>query len=350
MLKLLVIGPGLIGKKHIALICDNLRCKLEAIVTAHPAKHKDLSEDLCVPIYALLEQALSRHQFDGAIIASPNDFHLSHAKVLLKYKIPVLVEKPLASTTESAEELVHLSLAAKVPVLVGHHRTYSSYVDAAKKIIGSPQFGRLVSVQASAIFYKPHQYFLDGPWRSQLGGGPILINLIHDIGMLRSLCGEIETVFAFSSNSQRLHEVEDTVAISLKFTNGALGTFLLSDSAASYRSWEMTSGENPVYPFFPNEASYHFSGTNGSLDYPNMVFNFYADTEKASWWNGFEQHKEDIDFVDPLEKQLEHFIEVISLNTTPKVSAADGLKNMYAIEAIRQSIIQQQPISLRAQL
>ncbi|QDO83429.1 Gfo/Idh/MocA family oxidoreductase [Shewanella psychropiezotolerans] len=347
MLKLLVIGPGLIGKKHIALICDNLRCKLEAIVTAHPAKHKDLSEDLCVPIYNLLDEALSHHQFDGAIIASPNNLHVSQAKVLLKNQIPLLIEKPLSSTIESAEELVHLSQTAQVPVLVGHHRTYSSYVDAAKKIITSPQFGRLVSVQASALFYKPTQYFLDGPWRTELGGGPILINLIHDIGMLRSLCGEIATVFAFGSNSQRLYEVEDTVAISFRFTNGALGTFLLSDCAASYKSWEMTSGENPAYPFFPNEASYHFSGTNGSLDYPNMKFNFFADKEKASWWNGFVKQEKHIDFVDPLEKQLDHFIDVIKRNAKPIVSAENGLMNMYVIEAISQSITQQRPISLR---
>lgn len=76
----------------------------------------------------------------------------------------------------------------------------------------------------SAVFYKPDEYFDAAPWRREAGGGPILIKMIHEIGNLRSLCGEIVAVQALASSATRDFPVEDTVAINLRFASGALGT------------------------------------------------------------------------------------------------------------------------------
>src|SRR5262245_4661195 len=60
------------------------------------------------------------------------------------------------------------------------------------------------------MFCKPDNYFEAGPWRRQPGGGPLLINMVHEVGNLRSLCGEIVAVQAFASSATRNFPVEDT--------------------------------------------------------------------------------------------------------------------------------------------
>jgi predicted dehydrogenase len=76
--------------------------------------------------------------------------------------------------------------------------------------------GSIVGVIGSAVFYKPDfDGYFEGPyaWRREPGGGPILINMIHDVGNLRAMVGEVVAVQAMASNATRKFAVEDTVAI-----------------------------------------------------------------------------------------------------------------------------------------
>ena len=82
----------------------------------------------------------------------------------------------------------------------------------------------------------------------------------------------------------------------------------------------MTSGENPAYPHFPEENCYHFAGTNGSLDFPSMYMHRYAPVSEPSWWNQFETGRLPIERANPLERQLEHFVEVVRGHAAPRVS------------------------------
>lgn len=110
---------------------------------------------------------------------------------------------------------------------------------------------------------------------------------------------------AFASRAVRGFVVEDTVAINLIFANGALGSFLLSDTAACARNWEHTSQENKAYPTYDDEDCYVVTGTDGSLSIPT----------------------------DPLKLQMEHFGAVVRGEAEPIVSARDGLENLRVTEA-----------------
>ena len=161
--------------------------------------------------------------------------------------------------------------------------------------------------------------------------------MIHEIDNLRALCGEITAVQALASNARRGFPVEDTVAINLRFANDALGTFLLSDTAASARSWEQTSGENNAYA----RAS-----RRGLL--PDRRDRWIArrtdDARQALRTKGRPLVVEtlrhgviEVEDAEPLQRQLEHFCAVIRGEASPLVTLRDGLQNVRITEAITEA-------------
>jgi predicted dehydrogenase len=336
-LKFVVVGPGLIGKQHIRLINENAQCELYAIVAPDHDINHNIARAQHVPLFHSLDDCLNSSAVDGVIISSPNQFHAEQARLCIEKDIPVLIEKPITVSVAEGEGLIKLAAERNAKVLVGHHRAHSPLLSLARTVISEGRLGRLVTVMGSAQFHKPAHYFEDGPWRREIGGGPILINLIHEIGNLRSLCGEIAAVQALASSAIRRFPVEDTVVINLIFSNGALGTFVLSDTASTAKSWEQTSRENPSYPTYPDEDCYVVTGTEGSLAIPTMRLKYYDKDTAPSWWTPFSEETLDIERYDPLTCQLAHFVQVIKGQCEPLVSGADGLRNLQITEAVRNS-------------
>jgi predicted dehydrogenase len=332
--RIAVAGAGLIGLRHIEEIQKSESATLSAIVDPSP-KAAEVARKESVPIYKSLDEMMAADRPDGVILATPNQMHVDQGLQCIAWNLPVLVEKPIAHTLEAGKRLVEAAEKADAKLLVGHHRPHSPILHKAVETVKSGILGPIVGVIGSAVFYKPEGYY-DGPnaWRRQPGGGPILINMIHEVGNLRAMVGEIVAVQAFVSNATRGFEVEDTVAIGLRFANGALGTFLLSDTAASPKSWEQTSQENKDYTTYPDEDAYVIIGAKGSLGVPSMRLKYYEKKEDRSWYKPFKTETIPLDRADPLARQIEHFAAVIRGEAKPLVSGRDGLQNLRVTDAI----------------
>lgn len=308
-------------------------CTLAAIVDPAPAAEA-IAAQAKVPLYATLDQLLAADRPDGIVLATPNQLHVEQARTCLAAGVPVLLEKPIAPTVAEAQALVDDVERSGARMLIGHHRAHSPIMARAKQVIDEGRLGPLVAVMGSAVFFKPDEYYAGAPWRREPGGGPILLNMIHEIHNLRMLCGDIVAVQAFASHATRGFAVEDTVAINLRFASGALGTFMLSDTAACPRSWEQTSQENPAYSTYPDEDCYVIAGTLGSLSVPTMRLKSYATPADRSWWKPFDEEIVTMQRADPLALQMEHFGQVARGEAEPIVSARDGLQNLRITEAI----------------
>ncbi len=335
-LNIAVAGAGTIGLAHIDVLAKSSRCSLSAIVDPSPAAVATAAQ-AGVPLHPSLAALFAMGKPDGIVLATPNHLHLPQALECMAAGVPILLEKPIAATLAEGLQLQKVAEETGARILIGHHRAHSPIMAKAKEVVDSGKLGNLVSVMGSAQFFKPDAYFASGPWRTQPGGGPILINLIHEVHNLRMLCGDISAVQAFASHATRGFAVEDTVAINLRFASGVLGSFMLSDTAASARSWEQTSQENPAYTTYPDEDCYLVSGTLGSLTVPTMRLKTYPRPEDRSWWKAFEVSVVAMVRNDPLKRQMDHFADVIEGKAAPLVSARDGVQNLRVTEAIAQA-------------
>ena len=335
-LRIAVAGAGAIGRRHVELIGASASCELAAIADPAPAA-KEIAAAANVPLHDTLRELLACAQVDAVIVATPNALHVEDALACIEAGVPALIEKPLAHTVAAGERLREAAERTGARLLVGHHRRHGAIMARAREVVASGALGPLVAVVGCAMFYKPDGYFDAAPWRRQPGGGPVLINMIHEVDNLRALCGEIVEVQALASNARRGFPVEDTVAITFRFACGALGTFMLSDCAASARSWEQTSREDRSYASYPDEDCYAIAGTGGSLAIPSLRLRTYPRSEERSWWKPFETRLLAVEEVDPLARQLEHFCAVARGEASPLASVRDGVQNLRVAEAIAEA-------------
>ena len=334
-LRIAVAGAGLIGKCHMALLRQNPETQLCAIIDPAPAASQIAATE-GVPHYtdlaALFDHTTPDTRPNAIILATPNALHVSGALACLQAGIPILIEKPVADSLADAAKLADAERQANTPILVGHHRRHSAIIRQTKDVIDSGQLGDIVAFTGSALFYKPDGYFEVAPWRTVAGGGPVLINLIHEIDSLRHLLGEVIQVQAMTSNAIRRFDVEDTAAITLRFASGALATFTLSDTAAAPRSWEQTAGENPMYASYPKEDCYFISGTRGSIAVPTMRVWQYGG--EGSWQTPFDTTQYHHDAIDPMAQQLVHFCDVLRGKAKPLVTVADATQSLRVTAAV----------------
>ncbi|MCP5080388.1 MAG: Gfo/Idh/MocA family oxidoreductase [Alphaproteobacteria bacterium] len=340
-LEIAVIGAGLIGRRHAEAISNSNGAAVAGIVDPSD-EARQFARDRSFDWFSDLAKMLASRRPDGAIIATPNQLHLPLGLEALREKLPVLIEKPLADSVQSAQQLVDQSDAMGTPLLVGHHRRHNPIIMAAKEKIDGGLLGDIVAVNGMCWLYKPADYF-ETKWRTKKGAGPVYINLIHDVDLLRHLIGEIVTVEALEATDTRGHDVEDTAAIILRFANGALGTLSVSDTVVAPWSWELTAAENLAYPA-TEQNCYFIGGTRGSLELP--ASKVWAQAGERSWWEPIDENAIEFVHQDPIDVQIDHFCDVIRGQAPPRVSGLDGLRSLQVISAIKQSAHQKTAVEL----
>lgn len=322
-----LVGAGAIGRKHADALARSERAFLAAVVDPAPDAREiptRYGAVHCGSVDALPSNV------QGVILATPTQLHLEQALSCIARKLPVLVEKPVAATVDEAISLDKAAIQAGVPVLVGHHRRHNPRIAAARAAIVGGRIGQLISAEVSVLLCKPDDYFLPA-WRRQRGAGPILTNLIHEVDTLRHLLGEVTDVRALASNATRGLAVEDSAAVLLRFSCGALATVSVSDATAAPWSWELTAAENADYPV-TGEAFLRISGTAGALELPTLKL--WRQEGSRSWFSPMTCDRLSVEYADPLARQIIHFVEVIRGEAAPLVPVSDAARSLAVVENV----------------
>jgi predicted dehydrogenase len=326
-----VVGAGAFGRKHLETIGREPLAELVGV--ADPVAKADFTD---------YREMLDQAKPDGVVIATPNAVHVPVGLACVERRIPMLVEKPIADTEDASNHLVEAAERAGVALLVGHHRRHNPIIEKAREVVQGGALGRLTAVVALFLLQKPADYF-DVAWRREPGGGPLLINLIHDVDSLRFICGEIAEVRAIVSSAARSFAVEDGAAVAFRFANGAVGTATVSDAVPAPWSWEISSGENAIYPR-QHEDCYLFAGTEGSLALPSL--DMWSYKKDLGWRAELSRERLRVQQEDPQVRQMRHFCRVVRGEEKPRITGADATRTLAATLAIRQSARSGTPVTL----
>jgi predicted dehydrogenase len=342
--RLASIGAGMIGQVHAKVLAHLDECEYVALCDMDPSKEK-MAADLGTKYYKDPREMMDREKLDGVVISVPNEMHEAVGLQCAERGLHLFMEKPIATTLESADRLIAGAKKNKARILVGHHRRFNPLINTARDTIRSGGLGSLVGVSVLWCMYKPSEYFVVGPWRRKKGGGPLLINAIHEIDNLRYVCGEISRVYAEVSNKTRGFEVEDTVSVSVRFKDGALASILMSDTAPSLWGYECTTGENPF--FYPTKGDiYHYLGTKASLTFPSLMKTYYADPAKMGWQHPISTVQVEAPKDDTYVEQMRHFCRVVRGEEEPRTSGEDGRRTLEVIMAVAKSGQTNRPVEV----
>lgn len=167
---------------------------LAGVASRDPQKAKRFADDYPgVEAFESLDAMVASDLIDAVYIASPHSAHLSQALTALKAHKPVLVEKPLTTSSKDAKKISEASFTAKTFAMEAMWTRYLPAVQAARKVIRAGQIGTVRAIRSELAWrrpYDPKNRFFD----PAQAGGALLDLGVYPISLACFFLGEPDTV------------------------------------------------------------------------------------------------------------------------------------------------------------
>jgi scyllo-inositol 2-dehydrogenase (NADP+) len=235
-LKVALIGYGVAGEHfHAPLIHATPGLELAAIVTADAERSARAMKRY--PQTRLLgspdEIWKAAGSYDLVVIASPNSSHVSLATASLNAGLPVVVDKPLATTAEDAQKLVDIAMEAGLLLTVFQNRRWDSDFLALRKLLDHGELGEIYRFESRFERWRPTP---KPGWRESgdpsQGGGLVADLGSHLVDQALFLLGPVTEVYATLDRRRPGVEVEDDAFIALTHAAGQRSSLWVSAVAA----------------------------------------------------------------------------------------------------------------------
>lgn len=230
MLKIAVVGTGIIGISHIEAIKQLPDCKLCALCDLDESKVKPLAEENNVPYFLNYEDIPSSIDCDAVILNLPHGLHCKSSVFFLDHGMHVLVEKPMANTVAECEEMIAAANRNNKKLAVAHIQRFFTANTIVKKTIESGELGKLcMYTEARTVNYfdeKRPRWFLD----KKIAGGGIVMNYgAHAFDKLFFTTGARPSfINASSANIKNDASIEGHAQIFARFNNGLTAAITFS--------------------------------------------------------------------------------------------------------------------------
>jgi len=303
-----VIGVGALGRHHARILGDTGGATLAAVVDVDGARAADIAAQHGAAA-SFVDAAALIGMVDAVTIASPTEAHHALAARLLDAGIHVLVEKPMTTTLEQADDLIARAAARDVVLAVGHTERFNPAVDAARPFLTRPRF---IEVHRLGTF----------PDRS-LDIDVVFDLMIHDLDVLLSVVDE-DVVGVEAVGVPVLTDRVDIANARLKFAGGCIANLTAS----------RISRDRVRKIRFIEPASYV------SVDYASRELEVWRLRKGEGTRPAIEGGPVPVPDAEPLRRELEDFVAAVQQRRAPRVDGRQGRRALALAQRINDAMTQ----------
>ncbi len=309
-IRLAAWGTGGMAKKHIANAVAHPHVELCAIIGRNQDSCLALQKEFGsteTQIYTNIDDCLNSNHYDALMCAIPPGIQTNQAQRAAENGIHLFLEKPIALNLETLKNLESAAQKNQIKTQVCHQFRFDESVQWLRQQIDSGQAGKVCQYQG--------RFWMNAdlpPWwkNSQLGGGQVVEQLIHNFDLALYFCGQAERVSGFWStllkDQDPDYQVDDNSVCNIAFKNGSLAHISGSNTAIPDRwisDWRiicehMTIELKDADGFSTPITNVYFSKDKGEI---GKTFKCETDLHKACMDNWIDAITNNVQCLSPIE-------------------------------------------------
>lgn len=291
-----VIGVGSFGQHHARIYKELDSVENLYVVDVDEEKLRRIQKQYNIPTYTNLKDVIGK--VDVASVVVPTNLHYEISKFLLENGIHCLVEKPMTTNLEQADELIARAKRNNLVLMAGHIERFNPAVSKLKEYVNEPKY---------IEFYRISSY----DKRAQ-DVSVVFDLMIHDLDVVLWLLPKaVVDIEAFGARV--ISEHEDIVKVRLRFENGTIADFSASRLAKGrYRKLRIFQQDSYISVDYPTQNI-----KIQRMRHPNIKSIDEIETISIRVEKG-----------EPLKNEITHFIDCVINNKKPIVDGEEARKTI----------------------
>ncbi len=332
-----LIGTGAIANLH-ARAYRNIGFTVRVCTDVNESAGRRFAEQHGAEFVASPEAVCSHPEIDFVDVCTFPDYRLQPVELCARAGRAIQVQKPIATTTATARQMVETARRAGIVLGVVSQHRFDESSRFLVKALADGRLGRLLQCDAYVKWYRSPEYYsrpIKGSWATE-GGGALMNQAIHQVDLLRWLVGPVTQVFGmWQIGGLHRIESEDVVSAVLRYANGATGVIQATTA---------------LWPGYSERVELH--GTKGTA---------IVTGDRLTTWDVQDDAGEPAPIstevasgasdpmaisLEPFERQFRDFGEAVRAGRRPAIAGEDGLAAVEVVEAVYQSCRTGAPVTL----
>ena len=331
MINAAVIGVGSMGRNHARVYAEMDNVKFIAVADVDQTRLQMMADKYDVKIYTEYRKLLEKEKPDIVSIVVPTKDHKAVALDSFSAGAHVLIEKPIASSIEDAQEIINVAQAAKRKLMIGHIVRFNPAIRELKKLLDAGKLGRIFQIICRR----------EGPFPERIRDVGVVVDLApHDIDVIRYLSNS-EPIRVYAETEQRIHtDHEDLLLATLRLKNGITAALNINWLTPAKIREMIVLGEKGMFRVDDlTQDLYFYENTLASNE-------MWDSLKTIKGVNPGTMVRYSIDRKEPLKLELAAFIDAVQNDLPTPVSGEDGLQALRVATALVRSGITHRVIEL----